>query len=31
MVPGALRIPPGVLEKHIDTMPLGKEIILYCT
>ena len=31
MVPGARRIPPGDFEKHIDTMPLDKEIILYCT
>jgi rhodanese-related sulfurtransferase len=31
MVPGARRIPPGEFEKHIDTMPLDKEIILYCT
>jgi rhodanese-related sulfurtransferase len=31
MVPGARRIPPGEFERHIDTMPLEKEIILYCT
>ena len=31
MVLGALRIPPGDFERHIDTMPLDKEIILYCT
>jgi membrane protein DedA with SNARE-associated domain len=31
MVPGARRIPPGEFEKHIDTMPVDKEIILYCT
>jgi membrane protein DedA with SNARE-associated domain len=31
MVPGARRIPPGEFEKHLDTMPLDKEIILYCT
>jgi membrane protein DedA with SNARE-associated domain len=31
MVPGARRIPPGEFERHIDTMPLDKEIILYCT
>jgi membrane protein DedA with SNARE-associated domain len=31
MVPGARRIPPGEFESHIDTMPLDKEIILYCT
>jgi len=31
MVPGARRIPPGEFENHIDTMPLDKEIILYCT
>jgi hypothetical protein len=31
MVPGARRIPPGEFEKHIDTMPLDKEIVLYCT
>ena len=31
MVAGARRIPPGEFEKHIDTMPLDKEIILYCT
>jgi membrane protein DedA with SNARE-associated domain len=31
MVPGARRIPPGDFEKHIDTMPLDKQIILYCT
>jgi membrane protein DedA with SNARE-associated domain len=31
MVLGARRIPPGDFERHIDTMPLDKEIILYCT
>jgi membrane protein DedA with SNARE-associated domain len=31
MVPGARRIPPGEFERHIDTMPADKEIILYCT
>jgi membrane protein DedA with SNARE-associated domain len=31
MVAGAQRIPPGEFEKHIDTMPVDKEIILYCT
>ena len=31
MVPGARRIPPGEFERHIDTIPLDKEIILYCT
>jgi hypothetical protein len=31
MVPGARRIPPGEFERHLDTMPLDKEIILYCT
>jgi hypothetical protein len=31
MVPGARRIPPGDFERHIETMPLDKEIILYCT
>src|SRR5216684_2387744 len=31
MVPGARRIPPGEFEKSINTMPLDKEIILYCT
>ena len=31
MVPGARRIPPGDFERHIDTMPLDKQIILYCT
>jgi len=31
MVPGARRIPPADFERHIDTMPLDKEIILYCT
>jgi membrane protein DedA with SNARE-associated domain len=31
MVPGARRIPPGEFERHIDTMPRDKEIILYCT
>jgi len=31
MVQGARRIPPGEFERHIDTMPLDKEIILYCT
>jgi rhodanese-related sulfurtransferase len=31
MVRGARRIPPGEFEKHIDTMPVDKEIILYCT
>ena len=31
MVPGARRIPPGEFERHIDTMPFDKEIILYCT
>jgi membrane protein DedA with SNARE-associated domain len=31
MVPGARRVPPGDFEKHITTLPLDKEIILYCT
>ena len=31
MVRGARRIPPGEFEKHIDTMPADREIILYCT
>jgi rhodanese-related sulfurtransferase len=31
MVPGARRIPPAEFEKHIHTMPLDREIILYCT
>jgi membrane protein DedA with SNARE-associated domain len=31
MVPGAQRIPPGEFERHIDSMPPDKEIILYCT
>jgi len=31
MVQGARRIPPGEFERHIDSMPLEKEIILYCT
>jgi membrane protein DedA with SNARE-associated domain len=31
MVPGARRIPPGEFDRHIDTMPRDKEIILYCT
>ena len=31
MVAGAQRIPPGEFEKHIDSMPLDREIILYCT
>jgi hypothetical protein len=31
MVPGARRIPPGEFETHIDTMPLDREIVLYCT
>jgi membrane protein DedA with SNARE-associated domain len=31
MVPGAHRIPPGDFETHIDSMPLDKEIVLYCT
>ena len=31
MVPGARRIPPGEFERHINTIPLDKEIILYCT
>jgi len=31
MVAGARRIPPGEFERHLDTMPLDKEIILYCT
>jgi membrane protein DedA with SNARE-associated domain len=31
MVPGAQRIPPGEFERHIDSIPPDKEIILYCT
>jgi rhodanese-related sulfurtransferase len=31
MVPGARRIPPGEFERHIHTIPINKEIILYCT
>lgn len=31
IVPGARRIPPGEFERHIDSMPTDREIILYCT
>jgi hypothetical protein len=31
MIPGAQRIPPGAFETHIHTVPLDKEIVLYCT
>jgi membrane protein DedA with SNARE-associated domain len=31
MVPGARRIPPAEFDRHLDTMPHDKEIILYCT
>lgn len=31
MIVGARRIPPGAFERHIDALPLDKEIILYCT
>jgi hypothetical protein len=31
MVHGARRIPPGDFERHVDILPLDKEIILYCT
>jgi membrane protein DedA with SNARE-associated domain len=31
MIPGARRIPPGAFESHIDTLPVDKEIVLYCT
>jgi rhodanese-related sulfurtransferase len=31
MIEGARRIPPGVFERHIDSLPLDKEIVLYCT
>jgi membrane protein DedA with SNARE-associated domain len=31
MVHGARRIPPGDFERHINVLPLDKEIILYCT
>jgi hypothetical protein len=31
MVPGARRIAPAEFERHIDSMPPDKEIILYCT
>ena len=30
-VPGAWRVPPGEFERHIDSMPADKEIVLYCT
>ena len=31
MVLGARRIPPGEFESHTGTLPLDKELILYCT
>ena len=31
MVPGARRIPPADFERHIESMPSDKEIIMYCT
>ncbi len=31
MIEGARRIPPGAFEGHIDTLPIDKEIVLYCT
>ncbi len=31
MVRGARRIPPGEFERHLSSIPLDKEIILYCT
>jgi membrane protein DedA with SNARE-associated domain len=31
MVLGARRIPPGEFERHTGTLPLDKELILYCT
>ena len=31
MVLGARRIPPGEFESHTSTLPLDKELILYCT
>jgi membrane protein DedA with SNARE-associated domain len=31
ILPGAKRIPPAEFEKHIHSLPKGKEIVFYCT
>jgi membrane protein DedA with SNARE-associated domain len=31
VLPGALRIPPSEFEKHLDSLPKGKDIVFYCT
>jgi hypothetical protein len=31
MVAGARRIPPGDFDRYVDTIPIDKEIVLYCT
>ena len=30
-LPGALRIPPAELDRHLHLLPIEREIILYCT
>ena len=31
MLPGAVRIGPSELEKHADTIPRDRDVVLYCT
>jgi rhodanese-related sulfurtransferase len=30
-LPGALRVPAGEAEKHLDEIPRGRAVITYCT
>ena len=30
-IPGAIRVPAGDLESHIDEIPKGRPIVTYCT
>lgn len=30
-VPGAIRIPPEELEEHVQSIPEGREVVLYCS
>ena len=30
-LPGAIRVPAGELEQHLDEIPRGRAVITYCT
>lgn len=30
-LPGAIRVPAGEIEQHLDQIPTGRTVITYCT